>query len=283
MNKMLKYTLIGLPFLLGFILLSSAIKTSPWIWYLTRAFGLLSFLALFATIALGELRLLAMPKGKFKLFKYHKPLAVYTLLLVLLHAIAAMFDKYKWGIGLKVTDYLGYHFSDKWLTLLSLGMLGFYLLILVGMTSMKPAMRNLGFKRWKLIHLLSYLSFVFAYIHTVNLGTDVKSSAISPIVHPAVQFSFWAIIALLVVRVLASFKIFTEQAEVTLTAAFFVVLIVGGIFVMSATLSLISDQPSTTNDADNMSAQITYYEQANTLLADQSKLIAANIAQQRGG
>lgn len=275
---MLKYSLIGIPFLVLYIIFSSMISTTEWIWYLTRVFGLVSFFFLFVTIMLGELRLLSFVKGNFKLFKYHIPIAIFTVALVVLHFISAAFDKFKWGKTLAFSQFLGFSFSDKWLTFLSLGAIAFYLLILVSMTSMRPAMRSLGFKKWKLVHLFSYLSFIFAYIHSVNLGTDIKTSVLSVLLKPAVMFCFWIVIAILLVRILKSFDLFTDQAEVNLTTAFFVVLIVGGVFVISVFFSVILDSPENPSvNIENISADLAYYENANNLLINQNAVLESEL------
>lgn len=281
---MLKYSLIGIPFLALYIFISSLISSTEWIWYLTRMFGLISFFFLFATIVLGELRLLSFVKADFKLFKYHVPISVFTLFLVLLHFISAVFDKFKWGTNLAFTDFLGFSFSDKWLTLLSLGTLAFYLLIIVGMTSMKKSIRMLGFKKWKLVHFLSYATFATAYFHTVNLGTDIKYSVLSVFLKPAVMFCFWFVVALLIVRALKSFDLFTDQAEITLTSAFFVILIVGGIFVSSVIFSVALDVPSDdVNLVNDVSADIAYYENANSLIIQQNNALFNQLINQGGG
>ncbi len=283
MKKPVLYALMALPFMALYILLSSMIRSTAWIWYLTRMFGLLSFFFLFLSVITGELRLLAVVKSDFKLFKYHIPISIFTMVLVVLHFISALFEKYKWGIGLHFSNYLGFSFSDKWLTLLSLGTLGMYLLLLVSLTSMKKSIRSLGFKNWKLIHLLSYLAFVFAYIHSVNLGTDIKTSAISVVVKPLILVCFWLVIALLVVRVLKSLNVFADQAEINLAALFFIVLIIGGVFVSALLFS--SDKTATENidQIAVLSAEILYYEHANALLEEQTKILSDKVDAGQGG
>lgn len=283
MNKILKYSLIGIPFLIGYIIFSSMISTTQWSWYLTRVFGLVSFIFLFVTIILGELRLLSFVKADFKLFKYHIPISIFTMFLVLLHFISAVFDKFMWGKNLVFSDYLGFSFSDKWLTLLSLGMIAFYLLILVGMTSMRKSIIFMGFKRWKLVHFFSYVSFIFAYIHTVNLGTDIKTSAISFLIKPAMMFCFWLVIALVLVRALKSFNVFTDQVEINLVSAFFIILIVGGVFVATIFFSAILNVPEDkVVAAADVSAEIAYYENANDLLMNQNLALEQKLIESGG-
>ncbi len=209
-----------------FVVLSSAISHTQAIWLQTRLLGLLAFTTLFLTVLLGEARLLAKNKSQVTLFRYHKPLAMFSTYLVLLHFISAVFDKYKWGKQLGFTQYLGFSFGDQWLIYLSLGTLAFYLMLLIGATSATRSIQMIGFKRWKIIHFLSYLVFLIAFIHALNLGTDVKHGVMSTFLKPAILVSFAIVTALFATRILASFPIFDDQAEVNLTIAIFLLLLI---------------------------------------------------------
>jgi sulfoxide reductase heme-binding subunit YedZ len=210
-----------------FLAFSAAVTDQPAIWYETRIVGLLSFAALFLTVVIGEVRVLAKNKASFPLFRLHKPIAIFATFLVGLHFIAAANDNFKWGKGLSFTQYLGFSFSNKWLVLLSLGTLAFYLMLLIGLTSRTKAIQRLGFKNWKLIHYLSYVSFIIAYIHSVNLGTDIKTSSLSPVLSPLFVASFLFVVALLLTRMAGSFDLFSDQWEVNLAAIFFILLLGG--------------------------------------------------------
>lgn len=209
-----------------FIVLSSAISHTYAIWLQTRLLGLVAFFALFLTVLLGELRLLAKDKSRVTLFRYHKPLAIFATYIVLLHFISAVADKYQWGKGLRFTQYLGFTFTDQWMILLSLGTLAFYLMLLIGATSATRSIQLLGFRRWKLIHYLSYLTFLIAFVHAVNLGTDIKHGVVALVLKPVVIGAFVLVTGLLLTRVLNSFPVFDDQAEVNLTAALLLLLLV---------------------------------------------------------
>jgi len=226
-RKTLVLIIAGAVTALLFLAFSTLITDTAAIWYETRIFGLLSFAALFLTVVIGELRVLAKSKASFPLFRYHKPVAIFATFLVGLHFIAAANDNFKWGKGLSFTQYLGFSFSDKWLVLLSLGTLAFYLMLLVGLTSRTKSIQRLGFKNWKLIHYLSYVSFVIAYIHSVNLGTDIKTSSLSPLLSPLFVASFLFVVALLLTRMAGSFGLFSDQWAVNLAAVFFILLLGG--------------------------------------------------------
>ncbi|NTV23426.1 MAG: hypothetical protein HGA85_03560 [Nanoarchaeota archaeon] len=213
-----------------YILVSNSIKTTEYMWLLTRIFGILSFAALFATVVLGEIRLLSKVKADFALFTLHVPIAKMSIFLVLLHFISALFDEFKWGKYLTFTQYLGFSFSDRWLTLLSLGTIAFYLMLIVGLSSAKKSIQKIGYKRWKIVHYLSYLSFFIAYIHSVNLGTDLRHSQFSAILNPVFIVCFLFVLSLLIARIMSSFRLFEDQYEMTLSAVFCLVLVFGLIY-----------------------------------------------------
>lgn len=219
MNRALRLTIIGTIVAILYTLFSNAIGETYAIWLQTRFLGLTAFFALFVVVLLGELRLLAKNKGRVRLFRYHKPLAIFSTYVVLLHLITAMADNYKWGKGLSLVDYLGFTFTDQWLIFMSIGTLVFYLMLLIGVTSASKSIRFLGFKRWKIIHYLSYLAFFMAFIHSVNLGTDIKHGIIGMILKPVVIGMFLIVTGLLLTRMLKNLPFLTDQTEVNLLAA----------------------------------------------------------------
>lgn len=256
-----------------FMALSYSLRTTQAIWVQTRILGLLSFLALFITVLLGEIRLLHKVKGDFVLFKFHKPIAIFSGFLILLHFISAAFDKFKWGKSLSFVQYLGFSFSDKWLVLLSLGTLAFYLVLLVAFTSAQKSMEFMGFKRWKLIHFLSYASFAIAFIHSINLGTDLKVSVLAPILHPIVLVMFFGVTALLIVRILNTTRLFADQKEVALAGIFFLLLVLGSIFFVSTTLQRESKIDKLSGQVDMISAGVKAQEEIVNITAQEIQVL----------
>jgi methionine sulfoxide reductase heme-binding subunit len=208
-----------------FAVFSSIVRDTETVWLLTRSLGLLSYLFLFVSIALGELRLLTKGRSEFAIFSFHKPASIFAVFLVAAHFIAAFADDYKWGKQLTFVQYLGFSFSDKWLAYLSLGVLAFYLMLLVSLTCSGRPMRSLGFRGWKLVHYLSYAAYAMAYVHAVTLGTDIKTSALSPVLHPLIVLSFAVVCGLLAARILSGLGAFSDQLEASMAAILFVLLI----------------------------------------------------------
>lgn len=195
--KILKVT-GGILFAIAYILFSSSIKSTEYIWIFTRVFGMVSIILLFAVVLIGEFRLL----GYHRFFKFHHFLGITTFYVVMLHFVSAIFDKFKWGKTLGIVDYLGTNFSDKWMIALSVGALAFYLIVLIGVTSAYSVMRKIGYRKWKLTHFLSYLTLIFAFGHSIVLGTDFNHSGFKLVVFPAAIFIFTMLLGLLCLRIL---------------------------------------------------------------------------------
>jgi len=172
------------------------------------------------------LRVLAKDKSKVLVFRYHKPLAIFATYMVFLHFVSAVADNYKWGKDLRLIEYFGFSFSNEWLIWLSLGTLAFYLMLIIGMTSATKSIQLIGFRRWKVIHYLSYVAFVMAFVHAVNLGTDIKHGVVGTILKPVIIAMFVVVTAFLITRIINSFPVFEDQREVNLAAVLAVLLIV---------------------------------------------------------
>jgi methionine sulfoxide reductase heme-binding subunit len=187
----------GAAFGIAYLFIADALKATEGIWLLTRSLGLLSITALFAMVIIGELKLL----GYKKPFRWHCDIAILTFYLALLHGISAAFDRFKWGKGLSFTDYLGFNFSGQWMILLSMGTIAFYLIILVSVTSSSGKIKALGFRRWKLVHYLSYAVLFIVFVHSMLLGTDMKSGLLGSLLFPLSAFTFSTATGLLVIRI----------------------------------------------------------------------------------
>jgi|GEM_PF-2545383 DMSO/TMAO reductase YedYZ heme-binding membrane subunit len=205
-----------------YVLIADAVKYSEPIWILTRAYGLFAYLFLFLLVVLGEFKLL----GFKRLFRFHCTAGIITAYLVLLHFISAVFDKFKWGKNLVFSDFLGFNFSDKYLTFVSIGTLAFYLILLISVTSSRMSMSKLGFKRWKLVHYLSYVVLAAVFVHSMALGTDLKTSALRAYIFPFVVFSFSFAAGILLLR---SFKGALSQRKWMVLFILLILLISAGV------------------------------------------------------
>jgi len=194
-------SILGILLAILYLIIANSAKNTELIWVLTRTFGLLAFLSLFFLVLIGELKLL----GAISTFKIHCPAGILTLAIAFLHFLSAVFDKFKWGKNLNFSDYLGFSFSDKWLTLLSLGTLAFYLIILISITSSNKGIKKLGFKNWKISHYFSYAVFVLVFIHSLLLGTNLKTSPLRNFIFPIYIFMSVFLVFLFILRLLRKY------------------------------------------------------------------------------
>jgi predicted ferric reductase len=142
-------------------------------WYITRAAGLSAYVLMFLIVVLG----VGMTTGyiyKFinpvKAWLTHKYLSLALGLLILTHMTALLFDNFV-NLGLK--DILIPFYSSFSPLFLSLGILGFYILLVVIFTSI---WFRLKYKRtWRNVHYFVYGLFAFSLVHGFFMGTDSRA------------------------------------------------------------------------------------------------------------
>lgn len=134
-------------------------------WLVARLGGILSYLLLFAAVALGMLRW----RGA-QVIYLHKLISLLSLVFTFLHAGSLLLDSY-----LKISlEQLFVPFSTSYRPLwVGLGTLAVYLMAAIVVTAYQA--KRLGFKAWKAVHFLSYLLFVGGFAHGFFAGTDTRS------------------------------------------------------------------------------------------------------------
>ena len=158
-------------------MLDSVIKDvsqGPMLWYLNRGSGVALLVVLTVTLALG---ILTARSGRSRLVprfvgqQVHRNLGVLSLVLVVGHAATAIVDSYvdiRWW---QAFSPVGATYKPLWL---GLGSIAFDVMLLVVLTSLLR--ERLGQRAWKVMHLLGYLSWPLALVHSVGIGTDAPSS-----------------------------------------------------------------------------------------------------------
>jgi hypothetical protein len=142
-------------------------------WYTSRAAGVTSYILMFFIILLG----VGMTTGF--IYKYinpvkawviHKYLSLALGITLLTHAFSLMFDEF---INFSIQDILIPLASDFKPLFLSLGIIGFYILLVIIFTSL---FFRLKYKRaWRGIHYAVYALFIFSFVHGLLIGTDSKT------------------------------------------------------------------------------------------------------------
>lgn len=142
-------------------------------WYVSRAAGLASYVALALSLAIGAAMSSAIGDGtvsRARLLAVHQSSGVTGLGLAFAHAIALAFDGY--------TDFtilsIAVPFAAGYERLLSaLGTVTFYLFAVGTVTFWLR--RQLGMKLWRFVHLTTVVAFAGALVHGVLIGSDTTT------------------------------------------------------------------------------------------------------------
>jgi methionine sulfoxide reductase heme-binding subunit len=162
--------------------------TNP-IEFFLRTTGVLTLIFLLITLSVTPLRKLF---GWNSLIKYRRMLGLYAFFYVCLHLMTySIFDK-----SLSVSAIAGDVFQRPFI---AIGMLAFFLLIPLAITSTNAMIKKLGGKNWAKLHKLSYLIAILGVLHFYMI---VKSD----ITYPAI-FGF-------VLAVLLGFRVYESNKTV---------------------------------------------------------------------
>ena len=154
--------------LLGYDALNGSLGANP-IEFFLRTTGVLTLLFLLITLAVTPLRRYY---GWNFLIKFRRMLGLYAFFYGALHLITySIFDK-----SLSVTAIA----ADIWQRpFIAVGMLAFFLLIPLAVTSTNAMIKRLGGKKWQKLHKLTYAAAILGVIH---FWLIVKSDLFYPFV-----------------------------------------------------------------------------------------------------
>jgi len=154
----------------GQVLAQALALTEKTPWYFTRSAGTVAYLLLSSSTIWGLLL-------STKLLKDHVPaalsLAMHNILswlavvLTSLHALALLWDSYySYSLADLTVPFIG-PYKPGWV---GLGIIGFYLMFLTSLSF--NFRKQLGQKRWRQLHYLTFGFYLLATIHGVTAGTD---------------------------------------------------------------------------------------------------------------
>jgi predicted ferric reductase len=152
----------------------NALLHGPTLWYLNRSTGLVLLLLLTITTVLGVLstgqggRIVPRFVGQ----ALHRNLALWSVVLLLLHVTTAVVDTYvdiRWWQAF--VPWAGSRYMPLWL---GLGTLSLDLLVLVVVTSLVRA--RMRHRTWRLVHLMAYGAWGVAVAHGLGIGTDLRQA-----------------------------------------------------------------------------------------------------------
>ncbi|MEI7497735.1 MAG: hypothetical protein WCK11_00440 [Candidatus Falkowbacteria bacterium] len=156
-------------------------------WFISRSSALAAYILLFAIVIWG----MGMTVGwTYKIFdparawQLHQDMSLSFAVLVVVHAFSLLFDHF---INFTILDILIPFFSKFNTIFLSLGIIGFYLLVAIVVISVFLRLKMP--RLWRLNHYSTFLLFIFATLHGFNMGTD-SSTMIMKIVYPVAAIVF---------------------------------------------------------------------------------------------
>jgi hypothetical protein len=154
---------------------------NTWPWYVARGAGIVAAISL-VILLLSGVGFITGHTFRFlepvTAWASHRALGIVFGISILIHMAGLLFDHFApfnllnllvpWSSNYKPVTILGFNLGSLYV---SLGVLAFYMVALITLYSLvwidkKPY-------AWKLTHLLSYVVFIFVFIHALYLGTDL--------------------------------------------------------------------------------------------------------------
>jgi predicted ferric reductase len=138
--------------------------------YVTRASGIVAYLLLWFSMVLGlavTSKYLDQLLERVFTYDFHQFISLLSIAFIAVHIIVLLFDRYlPYSIWQILVPFIS-AYRPFWV---GMGVIGFYLIILVTVTFY---MRNkIGGKAFRLIHVLSLVGYLGATLHGIYAGTD---------------------------------------------------------------------------------------------------------------
>jgi sulfoxide reductase heme-binding subunit YedZ len=146
--------------------------TSPYLWYTTRATGIVALCLLTIVMVLGigtATRAGGRFLLRFEVAEIHRRLSMVAVVFVALHVVTTLLDSYV-NVGL-IAAVVPFASHYKPLSV-ALGTVALDLMLAVGISSLFRS--RISPSSWRAIHWLSYLCFPIAAVHTIVIGSDMK-------------------------------------------------------------------------------------------------------------
>jgi sulfoxide reductase heme-binding subunit YedZ len=152
-----------------------AVNSVQTTWYVTRAAGLTAYMLLWLSTAWGlavsSKILEPVLQGTFT-YDFHEFLSLLSIGFVILHVAALLVDQYlPFSVAAILVPFIA-PYRPLWV---GIGVIGFYLALLVTVTFYLRA--RIGMRAFRVLHLVSFVSYVFAAVHGLMAGTDSPLAA----------------------------------------------------------------------------------------------------------
>ena len=176
----------------------------PWAWYVTRSSGLVGFALLYISIFLGlSIRIPFLHKIISPIYstKIHCWISLQALLFAFIHGFALFFDKFmKFSLAEIFVPFASRYETN----LVALGILGFYLMIILVATSYGH--RLISQKLWRVVHFLNIVLYIIVLVHAFILGTDMKNPLVANIFLWANAFLVFLMLTNIEIRIAEAYK-----------------------------------------------------------------------------
>ncbi|MCA9825606.1 MAG: ferric reductase-like transmembrane domain-containing protein [Dehalococcoidia bacterium] len=143
-------------------------------WDFTRATGFVGYILLWLSVSGGMVtgfRGVPAPFKGGRWVELHRMISILSLAFVGAHMVGLLLDPW---VSFSPVDILVPFWSPYRAFWVGLGTISFWLLIVVLVSTF--LFSRLGWKRWRLLHMLSYPAFLMAFVHGVMAGTDSGST-----------------------------------------------------------------------------------------------------------
>jgi len=153
------------------VIVAAAANTKV-LWYLTRGLGVGALLLLTASIVLGVLTTVGWKSPRWPRFAtagLHRNLTLLAIFVVVLHVLTTVLDGYT---PIRLLDAVVPFVSAYRPVWLGLGAVAFDLLLALVATSLLRA--RIGFRMWRWVHWLAYVSWPVALVHALGTGSDAR-------------------------------------------------------------------------------------------------------------
>ena len=151
----------------------NAANSSTWMWYASRATGVVALLLLTAVALLGlmvsrQARLAGLPR--FAVTGLHRNLSLLAVAFLILHVLTAVADGY---VTIPLDSAVIPFTSGYERLWLGIGAVSLDLFLAVIITSLLRS--RLGRRAWYAVHVLSYASWPVAFAHSLGSSADMQS------------------------------------------------------------------------------------------------------------
>lgn len=135
---------------------------------ITRASGLIAtYMLILVVLLAARVAIIERTLGQDKLIRWHRKLAPYALVLLTVHVALSIYGYAKLSntsLFKQLTTFV-LHYPD-----MLMAIVGYFLLIMAGVTSYKRARAKMKYETWWVVHLYTYLGVALAVAHQVRTG-----------------------------------------------------------------------------------------------------------------